>query len=246
MIKVLAVLVNYGNEQLEYLQTVVDNLKLFKKYNVTVIVNSSIPLDKINGIDHVNVVQLDNYQLLPMTCREVLWHYREDFDVFLYGENDHLFEEKHIDRHIEYTKVLPADRIAGLIQFEENEHGRFYPAYHANYGWDYDSVEEFNGKKFAHFTNVHQATLILTREQLLKIGNMHTFTQFFGESHYSAKCKVNTDVYQFCGMKKMICISELKDNSIHHLPNIYIKGDKGRDSLGSSEETMQKDMERML
>ena len=218
--KVLAVLVNYGNEQLEYLQTVVDNLKLFKKYNVTVIVNSSIPLDKINGIDHVNVVQLDNYQLLPMTCREVLWHYREDFDVFLYGENDHLFEEKHI--------------------------GRLYPAYHANYGWDYDSVEEFNGKKFAHFTNVHQATLILTREQLLKIGNMHTFTQFFGESHYSAKCKVNTDVYQFCGMKKMICISELKDNSIHHLPNIYIKGDKGRDSLGSSEETMQKDMKRML
>ena len=200
MIKVLAVLVNYDNEQLEYLQTVVDNLKLFKKYNVTVIVNSNIPLDKINGIDHVNVVQLDNYQLLPMTCREVLWHYREDFD----------------------------------------------PAYHANYGWDYDSVEEFNGKKFAHFTNVHQATLILTREQLLKIGNMHTFTQFFGESHYSAKCKVNTDVYQFCGMKKVICISELKDNSIHHLPNIYIKGDKGRDSLGSSEETMQKDMKRML
>ena len=40
--KVLAVLVNYSNEQLEYLQQVVSRLKSFKKYEVTVMVNSNI------------------------------------------------------------------------------------------------------------------------------------------------------------------------------------------------------------
>lgn len=225
-LNILAVLVNYGNDQLNYLQQVVTELKSFKKYNVTIFVNSNIPID-INGVDHVNVIKLDNYQLLPLTCKQVLWHYRDEFDIFLFGENDHLFKEHHIDKYLHYTSILPKDRIAGLIQYEANETGRYYPAYHAHYDWDYNSVEEHNGLKFAHFTNIHQATFILTREQLLNIGQLYDFTQFFGSSHYSVKCKVNTDVYQFCGMKKLICISEFEDNLIHHLPNAYIDGTDG-------------------
>jgi hypothetical protein len=225
--KILAVLVNYKDEQLRYLQQVVTSIKSFKKYNVTIIVNSNIPLNNIKGIDHVNVIELKDYQLLPLTCKQVIWHYRNEFDIFLFGENDHLFVEHHIDNYLRYTSILPDNRIAGLIQYEENETGRYYPAYHAHYDWDYDSVEEYEGLKFAHFTNIHQATFILTQEQLLRIGQMYDFTQFFGQSHYSVKCKVNTDIYQFCGMKKLICISEFEDNLIHHLPNIYINGGPG-------------------
>ena len=243
--KALAVLVNYGEEQIDYLQQVVTELKCFKKYDVTVIVNSNIDLD-IKGIDHLNVVKLDDYQLLPMTCREILWQYRDNFHIFMFGENDHLFKEKHIDKHLQYTQMLPDDRISGLIQYEEDENGKFYPAYHAHYDGDYKSVEEYNGKKFAHFTNIHQATFILTREQLLKIGSMHDFTQFFGPSNYSVKCKTNTDIYQFCGMKKVICISEFNDNLIHHLPNIYIKGELGRNSLGSSDNKMKEALGKMI
>lgn len=245
MKRILAVLVNYGDEQLQYLEQVVNSLKSFEKHKVSVIVNSNIPLE-IEGIDQVNVIQLEDYQLLPLTCKQVLWHYREDFDVFLFGENDHLFLEHHIDKYLEYVDILPQDRIAGLIQYEENETGRYYPAYHAYYDWDYNSVEEYGGKKFAHFTNVHQATFILTKEQLERIGNIHNFTQFFGSSHYSVKCKVNTDIYQFCRMKKMICISEFEDNLIHHLPNIYINGDKGRNKLGHGENKMINSIKQML
>jgi len=226
MKKILAVLVNYGTDQLNYLEQVVQELKSFKKYDVTIIVNSNIKLD-ILDIDHVNVVELNDYQLLPLTCKQVLWHYRNDFDIFLFGENDHLFKEHHIDKYLEYTSILPENRIAGLIQYEENKTGRYYPAYHAHYDWDYNSVEEYAGKKFAHFTNIHQATFIITKKQLHKIGEMYNFTQFFGPSHYSVKCKVNTDIYQFCGMKKIICISDFEDNLIHHLPNVYINGDDG-------------------
>ena len=226
MKRVLAVLVNYGDEQLNYLEQVVKSLKSFQKYEVAVVINSNIPLD-IEGIDHVNVIELDNYQLLPLTCKQVLWHYRHQFDIFMFGENDHLFLEHHVDNYLEYVDILPDNRIAGLIQYEENETGKYYPAYHAHYDWDYSSVEEYGGKKFAHFTNIHQATFIITQEQLLRIGQMYDFTQFFGQSHYSVKCKVNTDIYQFCGMKKVICISDFEDNLIHHLPNVYINGADG-------------------
>jgi len=242
---ILAVLVNYGEDQLQYLQQVVSELKSFQKYEVFIVVNSNIKLD-ILGIDHVNVIELDNYQLLPLTCKQVIWDHKDDFDVFLFGENDHLFKEHHIDKYLEYTNILPKNRIAGLIQYEENEIGKYYPAYHAHYDWNYNSVEEYEGKKFAHFTNLHQATFIITKEQLHKICEQYNFTQFFGQSGYSVKCKVNTDIYQFCGMKKMICISEFKDNLIHHLPNIYINGEQGRNKLGNHENKMQKSINKML
>lgn len=224
MKKVLAVLVNYGTDQLQYLEQVINELKSFQKYNVSIIVNSNIPLD-IEGVDLINVIQLDNYQLLPMTCRQTIWDHKDDFDVFLFGENDHLFKESHIDKYLEYTSFLPKNRIPGLIQYEENKNDRYYPAYHAHYDWDYSSVEEYKGKKFAHFTNLHQATFILTKKQLNFIGNKINFSTYFKGPHhpqYSSKCLVNTEIYEYCGMKKLICISEFEDNLIHHLPNKYI------------------------
>jgi hypothetical protein len=247
-LNILAVLVNYGEEQLNYLEQVVQELKSFKKYDVTIVVNSNIKLD-ILDIDHVNVVELNDYQLLPLTCKQVLWHYRDEFDIFLFGENDHLFKEHHIDKYLEYESILPKNRIAGLIQYEENETGKYYPAYHAHYDWDYNSVEEYAGKKFAHFTNIHQATFIITKKQLHKIGEMYDFTQFFGPSHYSVKCKVNTDIYQFCGMKKIICISDFEDNLIHHLPDRYInyRGNHNPNELmRGDDDKMQKGIKILL
>ncbi|MDA9268265.1 hypothetical protein N9P60_00705 [bacterium] len=230
--RILAVLVNYGEEQLTFLQEVIDGLRGFKKYDISIIIHSNIELPTISGIDATHVIKLNDYQLLPLTCKTSIWNHKEDFDVFIFGENDHLFHEHHIDKYLEYVDILPKNRIAGMIQYEENETGKYYPAYHGNYDWDYSSVEEYNNKKFAHFNNLHQATFIITKEQLLDIGEKHNFTEFFGQSHYSVKCKVNTDIYQFCGMKKMICISDFEDNLIHHLPNIYINGDAGRAQLG--------------
>ena len=128
--KLLAVLVNYGDEQLNYLQQVVSQFKSFKKYEVYIIVNSNIALE-IEGVDEVNIYELDNYQLLPLTCREIIWEYRDDYDVFIYGENDHLFLEKHVDKHLEYEKILPKNRITGLIQYEYGNDEYYFPAYHA-------------------------------------------------------------------------------------------------------------------
>lgn len=242
---ILAVLVNYGEEQLTFLQEVIDGLRSFTEYDVSIIVHSNIELLTITGTDVVHVIELNDYQLLPLTCKTSIWNHKDDFDIFIFGENDHLFRECHVDRYLEYVDILPVDRIAGLIQYEENETGKYYPAYHGSYEWDYDNVEVYGDKKFAHFSNLHQATFILTKDQISKIGEQYDFTQFFGQSHYSVKCRVNTDIFQFCGMKKMICISDFEDNLIHHLPNIYINGDAGRAQLGHGNEKMQEAINRL-
>lgn len=264
---VLAVLVNYGLEQVSYLKQVVASLKSFEKYKVTIIINSNVPLNIFN-VDKVNILVLDDYQLLPLTCRRILWENRDDFDVFIYGENDHLFLEKHIDNHLEYSKIIPKNRIPGLIQYEEDESGIYYPGYHFDFEWDFNSVKIYNGKKFAHFNNLHQATFILTRSQLQKVGRRINFEELVTkktfwhkikrkvrkklkltverEDKYSVKCKVNTDIFEFGGMKKLICITDFEDNLIHHLPNLYIHGDKGRNKLRSDSVRMELSLKKML
>jgi hypothetical protein len=247
MKKLLVVIVNYGEEQLNYLQQVIDELKSFQKYKVTIVVHSNINLPNIKGIDLLNVIKMDDYEYLPMTCRQTIDQESDNFDYFIFTENDHLWKEHHIDKYIEYESILPKNRIAGLIQYEENETGRYYPAYHWIYDWDYNSIEEYNGKKFAHFTNIHQACFIISKEQLSKIKQNHDFTQFLApDTQYSSKCRTNTDIYRYAGMKKLICISEFEDNLIHHLPNIYINGDKGRLKLNSDENKMQGALNKLL
>ena len=111
---VLAVLVNFGTEQIEYLKSVVAELKSFSKYDVTVVVQSNIPLDMVDGIDTVNIVKLDNYQLLPLTCRKVIKDNAKNYDYFIYSENDHLWKESHVDKMIEYEKNTARRQDTGI------------------------------------------------------------------------------------------------------------------------------------
>lgn len=268
--RILAVLVNYGYEQIDYLESIVNELKAFKKFDVTVVVHSNIPIDNINGIDKVTLFEkttgirslndllvekkwgkkwsgrLFSFKLLPMTCRKVIDEESMNFDYFLFSENDHLWQEHHIDKFIFYESILPENRIAGLIQYEINEKGRFFPAYHAHYDWDFDSVERHGNLLFAHFTNVHQSSFLISQKQLLRIKKNHNFSNFLSKDHYRLMPKANTDIYQYCGMKKLICISEFEQNLIHHLPNIYINGDRDRKQLRSDETRMQKAIARLL
>ncbi|MDB4125097.1 hypothetical protein N9579_07815 [Schleiferiaceae bacterium] len=112
--RILAVLVNYGEEQLTFLQEVIDGLRGFKKYDISIIIHSNIELPTISGIDATHVIKLNDYQLLPLTCKTSIWNHKEDFDVFIFGENDHLFHEHHIDKYLEYVDILPKNRIAGI------------------------------------------------------------------------------------------------------------------------------------
>lgn len=242
--KVLVVLANFGYEQINYLKRVVEELKSFEKYEVSILVHSNVSLMYLEGICRVGIT-LDDYQLLPLTCRKSIWDRRHDYDVFLYGENDHLFREIHLDRFLEYNAFLPKNIITGLIQYEDGAEELNYPAFHRQYRWL--GTQDFNGHRFAEFSNLHQGTFIITREQLLRMGKNYNFTRFFGKDRgYSRKCRVNTDIYGFEEWRKLICISDFEDNLIHHLPNNYDKGSKGRNKLGSHDTWMKRVIQDMM
>ena len=242
MKNILAVIVNYGDEQLQYLEEVVAAMKSFKKYNVTIIVNSNIPLN-LDGIDHVNVIELDDYELLPSTCKQVIWHYRNDFDGFIYTENDHLWLEHHLDNHYKYSEILPDNRIPGLVQYEQRGAGpKYYCAFAVN-RFVVGSREVYEGYEFTRLVNVHQASYFVTKKQLDLVveRNPNYFTHIDTRVKtltYSLKCRVNTDLFEFSGFEKVVCVSEFEDNLIKHLPAVYIDGTLGRSKMRGTQEEM--------
>tara|TARA_R110000868_G_scaffold15615_1_gene71003 strand:- start:98 stop:868 length:771 start_codon:yes stop_codon:yes gene_type:complete len=245
---ILAVIVNYGEEQLQYLEQVVRELKSFKKYNVTVIVNSNTKLD-IPGIDYVNEVRLNDYQHLPATCKQVIHHYKDEFDGFIYTENDHLWKEHHLDNHIRYSELLPDNRIPGLIQYEE---GKDNKKYYCAFGFGHNhlipgSKEIYSNLEFCRLSNVHQASYFITKKQLDRVIQYNpeyfknlasTNVKTLSPYGYSVKCRVNTDLFEFSNWEKVICISEFDDNLIEHLPGVYINGEKGRPQMRGTQEEM--------
>ena len=164
--KVLVVIVNFGRSQLKYLDIMIQKFKSMT-FDVDIVVHSNISLP-YEGIEII-IEKLDDYQKLPFTTRKTIYERQNDYDLFIYSENDHLITQKNIESFLEVTKILPDNYIAGFIQYENHNGKLFYPAYHTSFGWEEDSAFKIGEYIFAHFNNVHQASYILTRDQLHKV-----------------------------------------------------------------------------
>lgn len=235
--KVLVVIPNYSDKQLIYLDRVIDGFKKInkQKYVIDIVVHSNIPIDRNDITIKLHNEPPDNgWNWLPWECRKTIYINKDRYDLFLYTENDHLYTENNLDAFIKATNILSDDLIAGFIQYEEfpqYECGKFYPAYHATYEWDFNSVEQIYDYVIACFKNQHHAGFLLTKNQLNKVletmGDGFLIDEKRGikmpglPGYDSPKVRCCTDVYTHGGMKKVIPISHFNDFLIHHLPNKY-------------------------
>jgi len=235
--KVLVVMVNYGHKQLNYLHQVIDGFNGFNpdRFDIDIYVHSNIAIDRddVTTIIHEKPPQ-NGWNWLPWECRKTIYDNRNKYDLFLYSENDHLYNEHNLSSFLDVSKELPNNYVPGFIQYESHpQHhlGKFYPAYHATYDWDYVSVETFGEYTVAQFTNEHHAGFLLTKEQLKivldKWGKKFLVDEkrglyMFGLPGYdSPKVRCCADVYSQSGLKKVIPISHFNNFLIYHLPNKY-------------------------
>ena len=252
MKKILVTIVNYGTDQLQYLEQVVKEFGSFdkEKYSVDICVHSNIILPEQftqYNLKTVIVDNLDDYDKLPFTTRQTIYDNRNDYDLFIYNENDHLITQNNVDSFLKVTEILPKDYIAGNIQYESYPE-YFYPGYHAHYGWKKDSVFKIGEYVFAEFTNKHQGSFILTKEQLTQaISKLDFLHDVIRDSGYNMKPRAGTDVYTHAGFKKVICISHFNDFLIWHLPNKYRdhKGDY-ETQMGRFDNIMQQNIKELL
>ena len=159
----------------------------------------------------------------PFLHKGILAERINDYDLFIYSEDDTLISERNIRAFLRVSSALPENEIPGFLRFEQGPGGRLnYPEVHGIFHWDPRTVRSRSEYTLAFFTCEHAACYVLTRGQLRRAIDSGGFLVAPHSEKYDLLCTAATDPYTQCGFQKLICISHLDDFLIHHLPNKYV------------------------
>lgn len=222
--RVLVVIANCGRTNAGYLLRVLQEYRRMP-YDLDLVVVSDVP--KIFGPDVEVVVGLPNANpwSLPFAHKRVLADRVQDYDLFIYSEDDILVRQENIETFLKMTEILPRDEVAGFLRIETDSEGQvYYIDAHSHHHWVPGSVRSRGDYNFGFFTNEHAGLYMLTREQLRSALESGGFLVGPHQERYPLPETAATDPYTQCGFKKMICLSKLDYFSVPHLPNKKHKG----------------------
>jgi 2-polyprenyl-3-methyl-5-hydroxy-6-metoxy-1,4-benzoquinol methylase len=238
--KILVAIANFGTGNDKYLAQVVNEYRSMKR-DIDFVVLSNVHKTVGDGIEVKVGLPTSDPWSLPFAHKQVLADRVDDYDLFIYTEDDMLITDRHIESFLELTASLAEDEIAGFMRFELGPNGsRYFPDVHNRFHWDPLSVRTRGEHTIAFFTNEHAGCYMLTREQLQRALKSGGFLVKTHQGKYHLPETAATDPYTQCGFKKVICISQFSDFLVHHLPNKYL------DRQGTDEATVRKQITTLL
>jgi SAM-dependent methyltransferase len=220
--KILTAIANFGTKNTKYVQKLLREYRSMSKHDVDIVVLSDIPKDFGSDIEVIVGLPTKNPWSLPFRHKTLFAERVQQYDLFIYSEDDTLITERNIESFLEVTQILPATYVAGFMRYEISPTGKkYYSTIHSYYHWDPNSVLKIGKYIFAHYTNEHSACFLLSQSQLKRAIASGGFLLPPRTGRYDMLVTAATDPYTQCGMKKVICISHFNDFCLHHLPNVY-------------------------
>jgi Methyltransferase domain len=223
-IRVLVAIANFGAKNDAYLRRLINEYQSMP-FDVDIVVLSNLHKELGSDVELVVVdLQGKDPWALPFAHKEILASRLNDYDLFIYSEDDTLITERNLRAFLEVSAALREDEIAGFMRFEQDQDGEFhFPDVHGYFHWDIRSLRSRGQCQFASFTNEHSACFVLTRQQLRRAIESGGFLVGPHHSVYDLACTAATDPYTQCGFTKLICISRFEDFLVHHIPNKYVE-----------------------
>jgi len=164
-----------------------------------------------------------NSWTLPFAHKPVFADNIQNFDLFIYSEDDIEITHESIMAFMRVQDELQPDEIAGFLRYElDGNGGRHFPDMHGCFHWVPESAQRRGVSVIAEFSNEHAACYILTQAQLKKMISSGGFLRPPEEGRHDFACTAATDPYTRCGYRKVICISNLNEFLVHHLSNRYV------------------------
>lgn len=222
-LRILVAIANHGSKNRKFLDQLLASYRGME-HEVDIVVLSDLPKHDLGDDIEVHVgAPTPNPWSLPFAHRKIFAERAEQYDLFVYSEDDTLIEQRHVDAFMRVSKVLPDDEVAGFMRFERHPSGaRSICSVHSHYRWDPESVAVIGGETFASFLNEHSACYMLTAPQLAKALASGGFMVPAHEGRYDMLVSAATDPYTRCGLLRRICVSRIEDFMICHLPNVYL------------------------
>lgn len=220
--RILVAIANYGTKNRKFAERLLVEYRSMS-FDVHVVILSEAEKDFGDDVEVLVGFPSEDPRSLPFAHKRLFAERIDDYDLFIYSEDDTLIREQNIRAFVEATEVLPADEVAGFIRYEVGPDGeRYYSSVHTIYHLEPGSLRRRGTRSFASFTNLHSACFILTRAQLRRAIESGGFLvePYFGR--YDMLCTAATDPYTRCGLRRVLCVSPIEDFELHHLPNVYI------------------------
>jgi hypothetical protein len=238
--KILVAIASYGPFRHGCLDVVAEAY-LALDYEKSIFVNSDIDKEVPPGTTlAVGLPTADPFSL-PFAHKRLFADNVDNFDLFIYSEDDILVTRSNIEAFLDVGGVLPDDEVAGVFRFEVDAGGRLsYPDAHPPHAWLTDSARAVGGHVFATFSNVHSGCYILTRAQLERAVASGGYLVPPHSSWYGMRESAATDPYTRCGLTKRLCISAFDRFLVHHIPNNYVG------VLGVDQDEMNRQIDDLL
>ncbi len=239
-LRVLVALASYGTGNDGLLDRLIREYSSMA-FDVDIVILSNIEKKPAPEVEcRVGLPSKDPWSL-PFAHKPLFSERVDQYDLFIYSEDDILITEAQLRAFLEVTGALKEDEIAGFIRMEKNADGAVsYPDMHDEFHWDVASLRSRSNYILASFTNEHAACYVLTREQLKKAIRSGGFLVEPYQWKHDLLCTAATDPYIRCGFTKLIPISRFDDFTVHHLSNKYA----GR--FGVPEAEMRSQVDNML
>lgn len=221
MLKLLVAIASYGDSNDRYLARIIQEYRSMS-FKVDIVVFSNIRKNVGEGVEvHVGLPDRDP-RSLPFAHKQVFAERRDEYDLFLYSEDDILVTETNIRAFLRAEREMQETEIPGFFRFEESARTRSYPEIHGSYHWDSTSVRSRGEFVIAFFTNEHAACYLLTARHLWRAIESGGYLVNPHQGRYDLQCSAATDPYTQCKCEKVIPISHVDEFLVHHLPNKYI------------------------
>jgi 2-polyprenyl-3-methyl-5-hydroxy-6-metoxy-1,4-benzoquinol methylase len=220
-LRLLVTICNYGTKGLPSLRRVIGNYQTFSMH-VDIVVVSEAPKDLGREVKVLVGLPSKDPWSLPFRHKQVLADNVENYDLFIYSEDDVLISEETIQAFLRASAKLTPDEIPGLLLYENDKNGVVWlNGFYKHFHWIPNSVRKRGEFMVAEFTNAHSACYLLTQAQLRRAIASGGYLRGPCEGLYDLLCTAATDPYTNCGLKRVICISHVEEFLVHHLPDLY-------------------------
>lgn len=220
--KLLVAIASHGLGNDRYLRRLIHEYRSMS-LEVDIVVLSNLQKPVPEGVEVLVGAPARDPWSLPFGHKQLFADRLNDYDLFIYSEDDTLITETNIRAFLDVSIALPEDEILGFLRFELAPDGTpNYPEVHGHYHWDPATVRRREQNTLAFFTCEHSACYLLTRQQLQVAIHSGGFLVEPHKGKYDLLCSAATDPYTQCGFTKLICISRIKEFLVHHLPNKYV------------------------
>lgn len=221
-LKLLVVIANYGTKNDVFLHQLVKAYRSLP-YDVDIIVLTNVAKSVEGATEIVVHRPTGDPWTFPFAHKAILADRVDQYDLFIYSEDDTLVTQDNIEAFLSMTSVLADDEIAGFLRVEKTTQGNTsVSTINGQFHWEPASVVKRGPHTFAYFTNEHAAFYLLTRDQLKRAILSGGFLVGPHQTKYDLLVTAATDPYTQCGFRKLICISSIEKFLISHLPNKYV------------------------